>query len=595
MNSNPTARSRGTKAEKAKNTKYTIKRLWDYLYYYKWLIILALVLTVCTNILSLVGPMLSGYAIDAIEFGEGLVNFKNVYFYCLLMVIFYVSSSIISYVLSILMMTISKKTVYKMRKDAFSKIQVMPVSFFDKNKTGDIISKMSYDIDTVNTSLSSDLINIITSVITVSVSLIMMIIISPILVLVFVITIPISLLFAKFMVKKSRPMFRMKTRKLGELSGFNEEMIASLKTIQAYGMEEEIIDRFDIINEDATYNAYKAEYLGGITGPGVNFVNNLSFSLICMFGGILSVISDFTLGKIQSFILYSRKFSGPINEIANIFTELQSALAAAERVFTLIDGEEEKLDKETDISLEEVVGNVEFQDVSFGYVPEKLVLKDVDFKAEKGKTIAIVGPTGSGKTTIVNLLMRFYDVTSGCIKLDGVNIDDIKRNDLRKSFAMVLQDTWLFEGSVYDNIVYGANNVTMEDVERVSKLSKIDTFVNRLENGFDTILSDGGINISKGEKQLLTIARAMLLDAKMLILDEATSNVDTRTEVLIQEALKKLLENKTCFIIAHRLSTIQNADLILVVKDGKIIQKGKHKELVSKEGFYKELYYSQFN
>ena len=309
----------------------------------------------------------------------------------------------------------------------------------------------------------------------------MMIIISPILVLVFLVTIPISLIFAKFMVKKSRPMFRMKTKKLGELAGFNEEMISSLKTIEAYNMENIIIDRFDVINEDATYNAYKAEYLGGITGPGVNFVNNLSFSLICMFGGILSFISDFSLGKIQSFILYSRKFSGPINEVANIFTELQSALAAAERVFTLIDGEEEKEDSVGSVELNNVKGNVEFKNVDFGYTEDTLVLKDVSFKALEGKVVAIVGPTGSGKTTIVNLLMRFYDKLNGNITIDGFEIEDIKRDTLRKSFAMVLQDTWLFEGSVYDNLAYGKNDVTYEDILRVSKLSKIDSFVGRLE------------------------------------------------------------------------------------------------------------------
>lgn len=423
----------------------------------------------------------------------------------------------------------------------------------------------------------------------------MMIIISPVLVLVFLVTIPISLIFAKFMVKKSRPMFRMKTRKLGELAGYNEEMISSLKTIQAYNMEDNIIEKFDNINEDATYNAYKAEYLGGITGPGVNFVNNLSFSLICMLGGILSVTSGFKLGKIQSFILYSRKFSGPINEIANIFTELQSALAAAERVFTLIDGEEELADKTDAVILENTNGNVSFNNVTFGYTEDKDVLKNISFDALSGKVIAIVGPTGSGKTTIVNLLMRFYDVTDGKITIDGIETRDITRESLRKSFSMVLQDTWLFEGSIYENIAYGKDNVERKDVERVCKLSKIDTLIERLEEGYDTILNDGGINISKGEKQLMTIARAMLLDSNMLILDEATSNVDTRTEVLIQEALKKLLENKTCFIIAHRLSTIKNADLILVVKDGKIIESGNHKELLKNGGFYKELYFSQFD
>lgn len=584
------------KQEKPKNVRHVLKRLWDYLSYFKFLLILSLVLMLLSNAFSLIGPKLSGYAIDALDLGKGQVDFSNVYKYAILMVIFYIFSGIFSYVLSIIMLKMSKKIVFKLRKDAFDKLTKLPISYFDTNKTGDIISKMNYDIDTINTSLSSDLIQILTSIITVIGSLIMMITISPILVLVFVITIPISLLFTRRMIKKTRKMFSKKSSTLGELNAFSEEMITGLKTIKAYSREEVMLERFDKHNSEATNWAYLAEYYSSYTGPGVNFVNNLSLSLICIFGAVLSVVSNFSLGKISSFILYSRKFSGPINEVANIFTDLQSSLAAAERVFGLIDATPESSDVYNAIELSDVKGDVEVSNVSFSYNENsRMILNDISFKANSGKTIAIVGKTGSGKTTIVNLLMRFYDVNSGTILLDGESIYKIKRNDLRKSYAMVLQDTWLFEGSVYDNLTYGKKDASIDEVIKAAKASKIHSFIQKLPNGYDTILKDGGINISKGQKQLLTIARAMLLDSHMLILDEATSNVDTRTEVQIQEAMKELMKNKTCFIIAHRLSTIQNADLILVVNDGKIVESGNHKELLLKKGFYSELYNAQFN
>ena len=581
--------------EKPKNKKYVIKRLWDYLYKFKWMILTALLLTIASNLFSLVGPLLSGYAIDAIELGVGNVDFEKIYISANLMLIFYILSSILSFVLSRLMTKIGKTIVYQMRKDAFEKMSAMPISYFDNNQIGDIISKFNYDIDTVNTSLSSDLIQICTSAVTIVVSFTMMCIISPIIVVVFLLTIPISILFTRFMIRKTTPLFRNRSRKLGELNGYIEEMISGNKTIKAYGKEQNIIDKFDEYNNISVNATYNAEYYGAITGPGVNFVNNLSLSLICVLGTILCIKGNISLGNIQSFVQYSKKFSGPINEIANLFTDLQSALAAGERVFSLIDGEAEVSDSVEAVELLEVDGNVRFENVKFGYNKDKTIIHNLSFEATKGKVIAIVGPTGAGKTTIVNLLMRFYDIDDGNIYVDDKGILDVTRKSLRKSYAMVLQDTWLFQGSIYENVKYGKDDATMDDVINACKAAKIHSYITHLKDGYDTILTDGGVNISKGQKQLLTIARAYLLDSNMLILDEATSNVDTRTELKIQEAMTNLMKDKTCFIIAHRLSTIQHADLILVVKDGDIIEKGKHNELLANKGFYHKLYYSQFN
>ena len=583
--------SKGT----AKNRKYTLKRLWNYLSKFKYLLITALILTITSNILALLGPSLTGKIMDEIELGEGNINFRNIYYFAILMGIFYISSCILTYIISLVMITISKKCVYTMRKDAFNKMLSLPISFFDRNQIGDIISRLSYDVDTVNTSLSTDLVQIITSAITIIGSFVMMIITSPLLVLIFAVTLPISLLFTRIMIKKTSKYFKARSHNLGLLSGFNEEMITSCKTIKAYGREEEIINNFNKFNEEAAHATYMAEYYSAYTGPGVNFVNNLSLSLICLFGAILMKNNLITIGNISSFVLYSKKFSGPINEVANIVTDLQSALAAAERVFELIDEKEEPSDYEfaEDFTSEE--GNVSFKHVYFGYDPEKIILKNVSFDALQGKQIAIVGPTGAGKTTIVNLLMRFYDIASGTIYLDGNNIQALKRKDVRKSYAMVLQDTWLFEGTIYENLSYGNNDVTLDKVKEAAQKARIDGFIESLPDDYNTILSEGGTNISKGQKQLLTIARAMLLDANMLILDEATSNVDTITEIKIQEAMRNLMKDKTSFIIAHRLSTIKNADLILVVKDGNIIEQGTHQELLNKHGFYFELHNSQYN
>lgn len=588
---------KGQKASnRAINKKATLLRLTFYLMQYKWLLLVAFMLTVGSNLLALIGPMLSGYAVDAIV-GVGKVQFEKVFYYAAWMVAFYLVSSLLSYWLSILMITISKKVVKRMRKDVFDKLLKLPVGYFDTRQTGDIISRITYDIDTINGSLSSDLIQIVTTLITVTGALSMMLVISKSLVLVFCFTVPLSIGITKFITTKTRPLFRDRSAKLGLLNGFTEEMVSGQKTLKAYTQEENVLAKFRKKNEEAVDAYYRAEYYGAMTGPCVNFINNLSLSLISVFGAMLFLAGKMTIGNISSFILYSRKFSGPINEAANIVSELQSSLAAAERIFSLLDEMNEIEDGEQAIVLgsqEQVQGKVELSHVQFGYEEGKTIIHDLSLKVEPGKLIAIVGPTGAGKTTLINLLMRFYDIQSGNILVDDHPSKDLTRESLRKSFAMVLQETWLFHGTIYDNLAYGKEGATREEVIAAAKAVKIHSFIQRLPQGYDTVISDEGSNISKGQKQLLTIARAMLLEAPMLILDEATSNVDTRTELQIGQAMRKLMENKTCFVIAHRLSTIQNADTILVVKDGEVVEQGTHESLMERRGFYCSLYEAQF-
>lgn len=571
-----------------------LSRLWSYLYQHKWMVLLALLLTLASNLLALIGPMLSGYAIDAIGLGKGQVQFQVVFYNCLLMIIFYLLSSLLSYILSVLMIHLSQKVIFKMRNDVFDKLADLPVGYFDSHQTGDIISRISYDIDTVNASLSTDLLQICTSVITVLGSLAMMLFISPILVLVFTITIPISIMLTRYMTSKVRPLFRKRSAKLGELNGFVEEIISGQKTITVYHQEETMMNRFDSKNKEAVDAYYNADYYGSMTGPSVNFVNNLSLALISVFGALLYLFSRLTLGNLSSFVLYSRKFSGPINEAANIISELQSTFAAAERIFRLIDEQPEPIDVKDAETLNNVHGNVKIDHVDFGYTPKKAVIQDFSLNVEEGSLVAIVGPTGAGKTTIINLLMRFYDPGSGTISIDGTDIQNVTRKSLRHSYTMVLQDTWLFHGTIFENIAYGKKGATMDEVITAAKAAKIHNYIMQLPEGYNTILNDDGMNISQGQKQLLTIARAMLLNSKILILDEATSNVDTRTELQIQGAMRKLMQGKTCFIIAHRLSTIQNADVILVVRDGKIVEQGNHHQLLKRNEVYAELYNSQF-
>ncbi len=603
MNKNPNKHAENQKLDR-KTTKNILVRLFGYIMKYWYLFAIALVLTLFSNQLSLLGPTYSGEAIDAIA-NENGVDFSAVKENILKMLICYVLSAVMSYMLSVLMVKISQKIVRTMRKQVFEKLTSLPVGFFDTTATGDIISRISYDIATVNSSLSHDLIQVMTSIYTVVGSFIFMWRISKPMIIIFVITVPISIIFTKYRSKKVRPLFRARSRKLGELNGYAEEMLSGCRTIKAYNREDEMDVRFGERNHEAMDAYYNAEYYGATLGPSVNFINNLSISLVMIFGGILYMYSQsgtvlagslffITLGGVAKFVQYSRKFAGPINEFANILHEFQSAFSAAERVFRIIDEEPETADKEDAVCLTDVKGKVDFDNVTFGYTPEKTILRDISLKVRPGQTIAIVGPTGAGKTTIINLLMRFYDVNSGEIRVDDEETRNITRSSLRHAYTMVLQDTWLFHGTIYENIVYGKENATMKEVKAAAKAARIDSYIEHLPDGYDTVLSDDGINISKGQRQLITIARAMLSDSPMLILDEATSNVDSRTEIKIQEALGELMKGRTCFIIAHRLSTIQNADLILVIRDGKISEQGNHEELFRRGGFYSTLYNSQF-
>ena len=573
--------------------RHILLRLGRYLWQFKGWLFLAILLSISSNLLSLAGPMYSGYAVDAMV-GKGQVNMERVIYCCELMIALYLVSAALAYILNLVMLQITKRIVSTMRSNIFDRLMRLPVSFFDTHAAGDIISRITYDVDTINTSLSNDVVSLAASFITVIGSLVMMLLISPPLVLIFVVTVPLTIFFIKKLTGLTRPLFRARSGKLGELNGFIEEMLAVQKSLKAYHQEVNTIGKFQAKNEEAVDAYYRADYMGSMVGPSVNLVNNISLALVTIFGAIRFIFGQMTLGNISSFVLYSRKFSGPINESANIMSELQSALAAAERVFRLLDETEEPADSTDAKVLTDIYGDVELSHVSFGYTKDHTIIHDLSLHAEPGKLIAIVGPTGAGKTTIINLLMRFYDIDSGKITIDGNDITKVTRDSLRRAFAMVLQDTWLFHGTIYENIAYGKPDATLEDVQRVCKAARIHNYIMRLPKQYDTVLTDDGRNISKGQKQLLTIARAMLLDAHMLILDEATSNVDTRTELQIQEAMLELMKDKTCFVIAHRLSTIQNADCILVVKEGEVIEQGTHDELMEKRGFYRSLYDSQF-
>ncbi len=600
---NPNAHGSGRQVDK-KTARSVFLRLAGYVLQHWPLFILAVVFTLLSNQLALLGPKYSGEAIDAIAAAGG-VQFDVVRASTVRMLICYIISGVLSYVMAVIMIRLSQKIVCTMRKQLFEKLTTLPVSYFDRHPVGDIISRISYDIDTVNSTLSQDLVQIMTSIYTVVGSLLFMWRISRPMILVFVITVPASIIFTRYRSKKVRPLFRRRSRKLGELNGFAEEMLSGCRSIQAYGREKVIGGRFNIRNKDAMDAHYEADYYGAIQGPTVNFINNLSISLVMIMGGILYMFSQsgqvaagsiffITLGGVAQFVQYSRKFAGPINEFANILNELQSAFSAAERVFRIIDEEPEKADSPDAIALRNVEGEVEFEDVVFGYTEEKTILHGISIKAEPGRTIAVVGPTGAGKTTIINLLMRFYDANSGVISVDDKPLESLARDSLRKAYTMVLQDTWLFHGTIFENIVYGRENATMEEVVAAAKAARIHGFIEQLPDGYNSRLADDGVNVSKGQRQLITIARAFLSDSPMLILDEATSNVDSRTEIKIQEAMAELMRGRTCFVIAHRLSTIQNADLILVLQDGRISEQGSHDELIRLGGFYSTLYNSQF-
>ena len=589
---------RGGKKERPKDVKGALLRILSYLNIYKWSILGLLLLAMLSNIGNLFGPRFAGAAISVAERGfrqgVGHVDMAMVRHYALLMLAAYVLSNILSLLVTIGMTRIGRRAAQNMRRDVFDKLMKLPVDYFDRNQAGDIISRVSYDIDVVSTSLSTDVIQITTSLITVTGSFLMMCTISLPLVLCMVFTIPVSVLFTRHMGRLTRPLYAARSAAYGEMNGYAEEMFGGQKTILAYAHEDEICRRFGAVNRKAAECYKDADSLGMTMGLTIGMISNFGLAAIGMGGALLYMNGIVGLGQISSFVLYSRKFSGPINEISNIVNEIFSALAASERVFRLLDQPEEAADIYGAVELTDAKGHVEAQDIRFGYIPGKTILRDFSLEAAPGQTVALVGPTGAGKTTVINLLMRFYDAQEGKILVDDLAHENYSRTSLRRSYAMVLQDTWVFRGTIFENIAYGKENATMEEVVQAAKAARIHNYIMRLPQGYETVITEDVGNISKGQKQLLTIARAMLYGTRMLILDEATSNVDTSTERQVQKAIRSLMKDRTSFVIAHRLSTIREADRILVIEHGDVVERGTHSELMSKRGAYYRLYASQF-
>ena len=589
---------RGGPKAKPRDAKGALRRILHYLMEYRWQVLLFLACTLLSNLGNLMGPRFAGKAIGVVEdgcrLGPGQVDLEAVGRCALLMLVCYAGGSVLNFLVHVGMMRVGRRVARNMRRDVFDKLMTLPVGYFDRNQAGDIISRVSYDVDVVCTSLSTDVIQIVTSTVTVAGSFLMMCAISPPLVLCMAATIPASILFTRHMSKKTRPLYARRSAAYGAMNGFAEEMFTGQRTILAYAQEERVCGDFSEINRAAAEAYRDADGMGMTMGPTVGMISNFGLAAIGTGGAILYMLRVVGLEQISSFVLYSRKFSGPINEISNIVNEIFSALAASERVFRLLDEPEEVKDIYHAAELEGCRGHVRAEGVSFGYEPGKTILHGLDFEAKPGQTVAIVGPTGAGKTTIINLLMRFYDPEQGCIYVDGAENRAYTMDSLRRSYAMVLQDTWVFRGTIFDNIAYGKENASMDEVVAAAKAARIHSYIMRLPQGYHTVISEDGGNISKGQKQLLTIARAMLYDTNMLILDEATSNVDTNTERQVQKAIRSLMAGKTCFVIAHRLSTIQNADHILVVDHGDVVEQGTHRELMAQKGFYYQLYASQF-
>ena len=581
--------------KRPKDTKGTLKRLCKTLAPFKVIIFIVAFLSLLSCLLSLLGPYFCGEAINEVEKGPGAIDFDVVWKWALLMLFSYIISEIVYLAINLLMVLVSKKTGYALRKECFDKLHRLSVSVFDTNRAGDILSRVSYDVDVVATSIQADISQILTTIITVLGSFFMMVKISLPLSIVTMVTLPITILYTIRIKGITRPLYSKRSEKYGEMNGFVEEMFSGEKTIQAYSYEGKVAKQYRDINRDASNAYYEADVRGVTIGPTMGMMNNLSLALNGTLGSILYMFSYATLGQLSSFILYSRKFSGPINELANIMNEIFSALSAAERIYSFLDTEEELPDKTDAKDYGYGDGSIEVRNIHFGYVPSKEILHDVSFYTGKGKTLAIVGETGAGKTTIINLLMRFYRPQAGSILIDGRDSLDMKVSSQRRQFAMVLQDTWLFCGTVFENIAYGRDEATMEEVVEAAKKAGIHHFITTLEKGYDTVISEDGGNISKGQKQLLTIARAFLSDSPVLILDEATSNVDTSTEKKVQKAMNDLMKGRTAIVIAHRLSTIENADEIVVMSNGSIVEKGTHSSLLEKKGAYYKLYRSQFS
>ena len=587
--------------EKAKDFKGTVKKLWRYLSKYKIALIIVLLFTIASTIFSVVGPKILGNAttelfngvISKYTGGAG-INFTKIGKILLFLLALYICSAIFSYIQGIIMTNISQKLAYRLRKEVSKKINKLPMKFYDNKTHGEILSVITNDIDTLSQNLNIEATQVISSVATIIGILIMMLSIDWIMTLVALLTLPLSIVIIAFIMKKSQGYFKSQQDYLADVNGEVEEMFSNQSVIRVFNAENKMISKFEYDNNKLADVAWKSNFVSGLMHPIMNFVGNLGYVVIAILGSYFAIIGRITVGNIQSFIQYTKNFTNPIAQIAQISNMLQSMVAASERVFEFLDEEEEKEKNKEFIPTNKIEGSVEFKNVKFGYNQDKIIINDFSAKVKPGQKIAIVGPTGAGKTTIVKLLMRFYDLNSGKILVDGHNINDYRKEDIRGLFGMVLQDTWLFNGTIMENIRYGRLEATDDEVIEACKMAHVHHFIQTLPDGYNMMLNEETTNISGGQKQLLTIARAILADPKILILDEATSSVDTRTEILIQKAMDKLMEGRTSFIIAHRLSTIKNADLILVMDSGDIVEQGSHEELLKKNGFYAKLYNSQF-
>ncbi len=590
--------------EKAKDFKGTLKRLSLYVKKYKKSIMLVLLASILSTIFSIVSPKILGKATTKIFEGvmmksKGVpgakIDFDYIGKILMVLIVLYVISSVFSYMQQYIMAKVAQKTVYDMRKDVYDKLNKLPLKFFDSHTHGELLSRVSNDIDNISSTLQQSITQLITSVVTIIGVIAMMLTISPLMTIVTIITLPLGILFIKPIIKRSQGEFIKQQRVIGNLNGHVEEMYTGHDVVKSFNREEHSINKFKSINEKLYDAAWRAQFMSGIMMPVMNFTNNLGYVFVAVIGGILVTRGKIQIGDIQAFIQYSKQFAQPISQTANIANIIQSTVASAERVFELLDEEEMIPDSVPSKRIENPQGAVEFEHVKFGYESDNILINDLNVGVLPGQTVAIVGPTGAGKTTLVNLLLRFYELNGGKILVDGVDIKDITRKNLRDMFGMVLQDTWLFKGSIKDNIAYGTNESTDEAIIAVAKAANADHFIRTLPNGYDTEINEEASNISQGQKQLLTIARAMLKNPKILILDEATSSVDTRTEINIQKAMNTMMKGRTSFVIAHRLSTIKDADIILVMKDGNVVEKGNHEELLEKAGLYAELYNSQFS
>ena len=594
-------RNRMMPGEKAKDFKGTMGKLLTYLKKFLPSIILVLVCAAASTVFSIFGPKVLGQAttklfegLIAMLTGTGSIDFAAIGQVLLFLACLYLISALLTYVQGWIMAGVATDLSYSMRKDISEKIDRMPLAYFDRVPNGEVLSRITNDVDTITQTLNQSLSQIVTNVTMMIGVLCMMLSISPLMTLVALCILPLSVLIVTRVVKRSQPFFRRQQEYLGHVNGHVEEMYGGHVIVTAFNGQEKSIETFDELNENLYHTAWKSQFFSGVMQPLMNFVSNLGYVAICVLGGFLTLNGSITVGDIQAFTQYVRNFTQPINQIANISNVLQMTAAAAERVFAFLEEDEEPADPQPSVPAEQIDGSVYFAHVHFGYVPEKTIINDFSAIIKPGTQVAIVGPTGAGKTTMVKLLMRFYDVSSGAILLNGYDVKQFTRKDLRDSFGMVLQDTWLYNDTIRENIRFGRLDATDEEVLAAAKAAQVDHFVRTLPHGYDTVLNEEGTNVSQGQKQLLTIARTIISNPKIMILDEATSSVDTRTEILIQKAMNKLTEGRTSFIIAHRLSTIRDADIILVMRDGDIVETGNHEELLARGGFYAELYNSQF-